>query len=357
MQTTTTMRMTTRTRTISRSLVATAMTISIACAGLVDARGSTNCRVDGRYVMGTILELNLCDDAPQSAFDEAFATASSLDALFTTWADDSAVLRINRANGRAVTAVPAPVRHILAEAIEYRRLTGGAFDVSIGPLVAAWRTAAATNELPSSARLDAARAHVDTRRIEIGEDDSVRVPSGMSIDLGGLGKGFALDRITHHLRTQGIDSGLLDFGQSSLVALGAPPGAPSWKLLLRRPDGPIVGTVSLRDTAASTSATFGRSMNIGGRAYSHVIDPRTGRTVPADRLAFVTAPSASLAEALSTALIVLGGNGLSIVERTTGAEALFVESGASPTRTSGFDEATSFASSTDPAFEVTGDLP
>ncbi len=300
------------------------------------------CRTDGRPVMGTILEVRLCDEAGSDPFENAFETASQLDALFTTWADDSAVLRLNRAQGRAIPEVPEPLRLVLKEAIELSRTTGGAFDVTVGPLIDVWRAAGRSGVLPSAALLAESNERVGSDRIEIRPDHSVRLPSGGSIDLGGLGKGFALDRITAQFRAAGVTSGLLDFGQSSLVAIGAPPDARAWDLLVRRPDGPVIGIVSLRDSAASTSTTFGRSTEIAGRRYSHVIDPRTGRPVATDRLAFVTAPDASLAEALSTALVVWGVDGLPIIERLAGVEALVVEGTRAPTRTSGFDRATKF---------------
>ncbi len=128
----------------------------------------------------------------------------------------------------------------------------------------------------------------------------------MAIDLGGIGKGYALDQLTNLLRKQGLSQALLDFGQSSIWALGAPPDAEGWHLLVQQPDGETVGIITLRDQALSVSGSLGQTFVVNGNRYGHVIDPHSGEPLQRDLLACVIAPSATQAEALSKALLILG---------------------------------------------------
>ncbi len=343
-RTTRTTRTTTNSEAPGRRARRVAVLIVLLGATSVQAATGAPCATDGRFVMGTVLETRVCGNVGPKVTEEAFATAQRFDETFTTWADDGPVLRLNRANGAAMRDVPPSLRAILVEAAAYGRTTGGAFDVSVGPLLELWSKAARDGAPPSPAEITRARAKVGAERIEFLDDGAVRLPAGMAIDLGGIAKGFALDQMASDLRAAGVESAFLDFGQSSLLAMGAPPDATAWSLWLRRPNGPIVGSISLRDRAASVSATYGHSFEVAGRRYSHVVDPRSGLPIEEERLAVVVASDASRAEALSTALIVLGEGGLPLLERLPGVEALLVRGPRGTlSKTSGFEAATDFS--------------
>jgi thiamine biosynthesis lipoprotein len=150
----------------------------------------------------------------------------------------------------------------------------------------------------------------------------------MAIDLGGIGKGYALDRLTSLLRSQGLSQALLDFGQSSIWALGIPPDAEGWHLLVQQPDGETADLITLRDQALSVSGSLGQTFVVNGDRYGHVIDPRSGEPLRRDLLACVIAPSATQAEALSKALLILGEHeGVALLQRFPGVEGLLVEAG------------------------------
>jgi thiamine biosynthesis lipoprotein len=127
----------------------------------------------------------------------------------------------------------------------------------------------------------------------------------MSVDLGGIAKGFALDEIASDLRAVGIARGLVVFGRSSVWALGAPADASHWRLEVRGDPRAPKAVVALRDQAVSVSSSWGRTHRIEGRAYSHVIDPRTGTPLSSGRQAVVVAGDATQAEVISTALLIL----------------------------------------------------
>jgi thiamine biosynthesis lipoprotein len=302
---------------------------------------------DGRVRMGTVLELSLWTRDPEAARDAleaAFARAAELEAQLSRYRSDSDVSRLSRSAGRGFEEVAPATADLLRLSRDDGALTRGAFDVTVGPLVELWTRAARRDRAPDAGEIDAARRLVgaDGLRIDAQGRAALARP-GMSVDLGGIAKGYALDEIVRLLRERGFASALLSFGQSSAWALGAPPGEPAWCLLLRAPAGGFSGDVCLRDQAFSVSSSFGRASEIAGRRYGHVIDPRSGRALERAAQASVVAASATLAEALSTALVVLEPReGIAVVEGLPAAEALVAVEGAAPLRSSGFDRATGF---------------
>ena len=295
-------------------------------------RPALGCLSDGRYVMGTVLEITLC--APDTAqgqhtLETLFTSATHLDALFTTFSPDSPVSHLNLLAGRGAQTVPPEVADILSLSLSYWQLTGRTFDVTVGPLMALWRQAAATHTLPSPAAVRRARSRVGSEKVKLSAGDQVILTrSGMALDFGGIGKGYALDRLAEVLKAQGLSAALLDFGQSSIWALGAPPDAAGWRLLLQQPNGGTVGIITLHDQALSVSGSFGQPFAVNGARYGHVIDPRSGKPLRRDLLACVLAPSAAQAEALSKALLILSEHeGIALLQRLPKVEGLLVEAG------------------------------
>jgi thiamine biosynthesis lipoprotein len=293
--------------------------------------------------MGTVLEITLVGSDPGAlpdALGGLFAEARRLDALLSNWDAASDVSRLNAAAGAGPRAVAPEVAELLRRSRELGRLTRGSFDVTVGPLVTLWNDAGASGELPSRAALADARRRVGSERILVLEDGRVALAEGTVVNLSGVAKGFALDRLLPVLSRAGVEAALLSFGQSSTWALGAPPGAPGWRLLARAPDGGFAGVLTLRDRALSVSGSLGSFVEIGGRRFGHVLDPRSGEPLEARREALVVAPDATLAEALSKAVLVLGAReGLALVAAQPGCEAMLLDAGGSAHRTPGWDAA------------------
>lgn len=312
-------------------------------------RAEEGCTRDGRYVMGTVLQMELCaPDAElrQRMFEPAFADAMRLDSLLTTYSAESPTSRLNARAGRGPTELPPEVIEVLALSRSYADLAGGTFDVTVGPLIALWRQAGRIGRLPSEAALSDARSRVGSGALLIAADgrSALLAREGMHIDLGGIGKGYALDRLAARLRSAGVGGALLDFGRSSIWALGRPPGADGWRLLVQNPAGERLGVVTLRNQALSVSGSLGQSSEIAGRRYGHVIDPRTGWPMERDLLACVVAPSAALAEALSKALLLLGEQeGVTLLERLPEVEGMLAEAGGRSWATSGWERSVAFA--------------
>jgi len=302
---------------------------------------------DGRYAMGTVLEIAIEGLDPQPAarvLDELYDEALRLDRLLSIYDPESEISRINRTAGHGNQQVDPEVVEILKLSIAYSELTRGAFDVTIGPLIDLWMEAADRNAPPTTAELAAARQRVGVDRISAVSRDGVSLAEkGMKLDLGGIAKGYALDRMLPLLERHGIESALLNFGQSSTWAVGAPAGSAGWRLLVRGPEGRFAGLITLRDQALSISGSQGQWVEIGGRRYGHILDPRSGEPLMRARQAIVVSHSAVLAEALSLALLVLDAEtGLALVAAEPGCEGLLIEGGGVLRSTPGWEAAARF---------------
>lgn len=312
--------------------------LSLPSAGL-----PLSCVIDGRYTMGTVLQLTLCGTDPDQTrrtSDSLFQTAARLDRLLTTYAPDSPVSRLNATAGQGAMPVPAEVMDALSLSVRYWELTRGTFDITVGPLMALWKR---VSGLPSPDTVRHTLSRVGSHRIVLSPQGTVALAQNMALDLGGIGKGFALDRMVALLKERRVGRALLNFGHSSQWAVGRPPDAPGWRLLVRLPDGTLTGIATLRDQALSVSGSLGQSVALGDRRYGHVIDPRTGQPIQRDLLACVVAPSAAQAEALSKALLILGeSEGTALLERLSGVEGLLLETNGRRWETRGWRQAVSF---------------
>jgi FAD:protein FMN transferase len=255
--------------------------------------------------MGTLLALSL----PAGALDStvttlAFETAAACERIMSRHDPASDLSRVNRLAGSAELVESPELAATLRAARTWAERTQAAFDPTVAPVLDAWQRAARHGRAPTRRRLRAAQRCVGWSAIVVEGDRVALSRRGAAVDLGAFGKGVALDRIAAALRNEGCRAAMLNFGESSLVAIGRPPRG-RWRVVLRHPLGGFVGEFPLRDRACSTSGTAATIVG-APRPHRHVVDPRTGR--PLSRLAQVTvlARSAAAAEALSTALLVAG---------------------------------------------------
>lgn len=271
------------------------------------------------YVMGTYLQLTVPRGAAAEQGARAcFAEAQRLERVFTRFDETSELQRVNAAAGQSID-VSADLARLLARSRTLSAATGGAFDVTIGPLARLWR------EQGEAARpaVDGARARVGSEHVTL-VDRRLRLDAGTALDFDGIAKGYAVDRCVDLLRAAGVRRGLVSLGESSLFAIGAPEGRTHWELPVRGTDpDTTVGTLRLRDQAVSVSSVYG-SRPRGARAVGHIVDPRTGEALRHEAVAVVTARSATDAEAFTKALLVWGRGGLARLERL-GAGAVYVE--------------------------------
>jgi thiamine biosynthesis lipoprotein len=262
--------------------------------------------------MGMPVRLVLHAPDERSALDAAraaFARIQSLDEMMSDYRADSELRRLERAPGEGVTVSPE-LFHVLRTALDVARITEGAFDPTVGPLVALWRTARHERRLPGEGAIRAAREIVGWRKIDLEPPNTVRLAtSGMRLDLGGIAKGYILQEALLTLRAHGVTAALAEAG-GDLVVGDAPPGKPGWTVVMPAPDPTVAPrTHSLTNAALATSGPTAQFVEIDGVRYSHVIDPRTGLGVTADRMVWVTSRDGAIADAVATALCVTGDTG------------------------------------------------
>ena len=245
------------------------------------------------------------------AITAAFDEVRRVDAFLSHYRPESELSRINAEAARGEVAVSAEMADLLASCLRYSTATDGAFDITVGALVNAWGFYKGSGKMPSAWALWRARRNSGYRHLHL---DPVRgtvrfLRVGMLLDPGGIGKGYAVDRAVEALREYGIERALVSSGTSSIYALGEPPdGTGGWTLDLRGPDGTgsAVATVKLSNEALSTSGSYEKFFEAGGRRYGHILDPRTGRPAAGVAAVSVIAPRTIDTEAWATALFVNG---------------------------------------------------
>ncbi|MGI6087487.1 MAG: FAD:protein FMN transferase [Kiritimatiellia bacterium] len=267
-------------------------------------------------VMGTFFTVTLPADYADYLEPAGVLSANALYGLenqLSLFNSESDIGRLNRAAGGAPIPVSEETIAILRAAHRYGEISGGAFDITIPPLMKVWglRGGPAPEHTPSPAALTEALQHVDFRRVEIGDQTARLASPGMQADLGGIAKGFAVDEVARIMLKNGLTNILINLGGNIRAQGYATPSAP-WHVAIQNPfaEERVLGKLALRDgEAVATSGNYERFVTIGGRRYAHILDPRTGRPVEgmASVTIITTGPDAAMdADALSTTLFVMG---------------------------------------------------
>lgn len=265
------------------------------------------------YAMATRFELLLYGEdlvRLRAAGEAALREIERLEAQLSFYRSESEITWINAHAARQAVKVEPRLFRLLQQCADLTEATAGAFDITIGPLMRAWRFVNERGALPTADELQTARAVTGMHLVELDEESfTVRFKCpGVQLDLGGYGKGYAVEQAVELLREAGVTRALLHGGASSVAAIGAPPHAPAWVIALPPPfnAGEEPDCVSLADAALSVSAVHGKSFLAGGQCYGHVLNPRTGEPARTARAAAADGPSATVCEALSKALLVHG---------------------------------------------------
>jgi thiamine biosynthesis lipoprotein len=259
---------------------------------------------------------------------QVFALIEALEQSFSDYDEGSELARLGACSDLAAPTEWVPLSEdlfaVLAEAQALARASDGAFDVTAGPYALLWRRARRQGELPREERLAAVAPAVGHARLELdARARSARLHArGMRLDLGGIGKGYALDQALDVLRQHGIERALV-VGGGEMLAAEPPPGQAGWHVELVGLEGGV-GRLELAHAALATSGDLAQALVLDGRHHSHILDPRTGRALTERRLVSVIGPRATGTDALATALSVLGLEaGMELLERHPGYEARF----------------------------------
>jgi thiamine biosynthesis lipoprotein len=296
--------------------------------------------------MGTILEITLLgldEESGETLLEELYAEVAHREAIYSRHDPRTELARLNRSAGGAPFLASAALFELLRFAETWREQSGGAFDVTVGAWVELWERAAQRDRIPDAAERARVESRVGAGVLRLFATRQVALAAGSSVDLDAVAKGATLDVMADRLREAEVPAALLNFGESSYWAWGSGPSSEGWRLALRHPAVGVAGVLTLRDQALSVSASLGQFSEIAGRRYGHVIDPRTGKPLLRNAQAAVIAPSAAAADAISTALLVLGPDaGLAWVETLRQCEAMWIDSSGAR-ETSGWRRRTGFS--------------
>jgi thiamine biosynthesis lipoprotein len=292
-------------------------------AGIVDA---------SRLSMGSTLRLTAwTSDAgdAKSAFDEAFAEFARLENLMSTWVPESDVARVNRSAGHVPVKVHPVVLEVLDTARQMSEWTGGKFDITFAALTGLWKfDHDQNNVVPEPGEVRRRLPLVNYRAVEIDRAAGTVFVSrrGMSIHLGGIGKGYAVDRAADIFRRRGIHDFMIQSGGDIYVG-GMKDGRP-WRLGIQDPRGAanrIFAELDLSDGTFSTSGDYERFFVKDGRRYHHILDPATGQPARGTRSVTIVANRAVIADGLSTGVFILGPDaGMKLIETLPDVEGVIV---------------------------------
>ena len=244
------------------------------------------------------------------AADAAFEEIDRLDRQMSNYSETSELTFINRNAAREDVIVEKELFDFLKLSIEYSRTTGGAFDITVGPLMKAWGFFDNKGRVPEASELRAVTARVGFNHVALNHrTHTVRFDrEGVELDLGGIAKGYAVDKAAEILRASGVTSAFITAGSSSICAIGAPPGQDSWRVDVSDPldRSHKLESIEIKDRSVSTSGCREKTFESGGKTYCHIMDPRIGRPIEGLISATVITQRGVEAEVLSKALMVMG---------------------------------------------------
>jgi thiamine biosynthesis lipoprotein len=281
-----------------------------------------------KYIMGTIFEIAAYDQSSEHAshaIEKAFREVVRLDNLLSNYKPDSALSRLNRSAHFHAEEVPSDLYRVIDQAVQFSRLSNGKFDISIAPLVNLWKAALRGEGGPSRSQQEEVRKCIGYEKIELTPPDRISFRSAcLQLDLGAIGKGYAVDRAAAVLQSMGIRDALLVAGGSTILAMGSPPGQTGWLVHLRDPSNKIDPQIRLKNESVSTSEQTAPSL-LGNDSAGHIIDPDTGMPLKTAFAVSAVSKTASASDALSTSLLLLGPTkGRTIVKNMPDVSAIWI---------------------------------
>lgn len=301
-----------------------------------DAAVATSTRTTiyrSHQTMGTMVTLTAYTadpDAAEAAFLDAFAEFDRLDALLTVWRPDSEVSQINAKAGVGPAKIGPETMDALQQAQRWSKLTGGKFDVTFGALSGLWKFDHDQDDrIPSPAEVKKRLPLVGWEMLVLDPEQSTAFleKKGMKVHLGGIGKGFAVDKVVTLLKRRGLTDFMVQAGGDLYVS--GRHGERAWRVGIRDPRGPAdryFAAAEVTDATFSTSGDYERFFIHEGRRYHHILDPDLGEPARGTRSVTIMAPDATTAEGLSKGVFILGAEkGIPLVEATEGAGCVVVD--------------------------------
>jgi len=291
------------------SAALTALTLAGTCAAQTPGQVPAAMYHQKKYVMGTVFEVVVYDTSEghaRAAMEKALQEVVRLDQVMSNYKADSELSVLNREGHYQARKVSPDLYRVIEESLEYSKRTDGKFDISVGPLVDRWKGVMNGKPAPTAEEEAELRKCVGYQKIELIPPDQIEFRSScLRIDLGAIGKGYAVDRAVEILRASGIENALIDAGGSTLFGMGAPPGEAGWLVHLRDPSKKVDPQAVLHENSASTSEQTAPSM-LEKEPAGHIIDPGAGTPARTRYALSVVARTATQTDGLSTSLLLLG---------------------------------------------------
>ena len=289
------------------------------------------------FYFDTVVSLSLWG-APEGLMDEIWAACARYEQLLSKTIDASDVSRINNAMGQTVTVDPE-TWEILRRAKEISAQTGGAFSITIAPVTALWSfTDTVTNMVPTDEARLKMLPLVDDQQIALGENNTVTLPAGMEIDLGGIAKGYIADKVADIIREKAY-AGIVSLG-GNVYTVGKKPDGSAFSVGIKDPHNPAASKAIIYtgDGTVVTSGTYERGFSFGGVRYHHILDPKTGWPSQSDLVSATFVMDSSMtADALATACIVIGSEKSLALAKELQLDAMFIDKDGQAFFTEGFE--------------------
>ena len=288
-------------------------------------------------IMGTLVEITVIP-ANEKAIRQAFEALKKVDALMSTYKEDSEISILNR-EGKA--QVSEQTLEVIEDAIKFSNLTDGAFDITCRPLINLWKKAKKEEKVPTEEEIEEAISLVGYQRIIL-EGNQIRLgKEGMQIDLGGIAKGYAVDKAIEALKKNNIKRALVNAG-GDLYALGTDRQGEKWQIGVQDPreEDKIIDIIKVKDRAVATSGDYRRYFTLEGKRFSHIVNPKTGLTVQDVPMSVtIVGPGATTTDALSTGVFVLGPEeGMKLIESLPEVEGMIISEGMKKLTSQGWEE-------------------
>ena len=287
-----------------------------------------------RMMMGTFAEVSIYSHDEKTAgkaIEGALDEMERMDRIMSNYKNDSELSKVNKKAAKSPVPCNTELLDVIEQSQYYSELSGGAFDITVSPIVALWGFFREKGHVPPDKEIERLLPAVSYKNIVIDRGNNPKKPGTVffknpqtQIDLGAIGKGYAVDKALEIIKKCGVDNGCINLG-GNIYVLGTPPGKNAWKIGVQHPrnSGEILGYLELKNEATATSGDYERFFEFNGKRYSHIINPQTGRPVSGTIATTIVAPTGTEVDALSTSVFVLGHEkGMELIKRIPNAEAM-----------------------------------